>query len=332
MRRMKKYLIWLLVVMISVSMAFMGISCEAAAQVIEEASAAVEEATGAVETTVAEETTSGVEEEKEHGEAVEASADFAAMLDAVVPGTEMQKAIDDAKKQAGETIIVMVSGDCAIDSLEPITRKFEKDTGVNVTLNIVSWDVLYPQGPIAIATDEYSVDIIDTWDPWLDEYAPQNRYVDLSEYMASEFDALLPQLTADMTVGGKQYAFPFLPTWELVLYNKEMVAEAGLDPEDPPRTMDEFTDWMKKLSLDTDNDGVIDRYGFLVDLTVDYGAPNFQHFYKAYGGKPAVIEDGKIKMTLNTPEMKAAFEHVKMLVDEGLLSSTALTGNQWLFQ
>jgi ABC-type glycerol-3-phosphate transport system substrate-binding protein len=325
---MKKYLIWLLVMVLSVSIAFMGISCKAAATTTAAASTEAA-ATEAAATEAAVEEATGVEEAKAHGEGVEASADFAAMLEAIKPGTEMQKAIDDAKKRAGETIIVMVSGDCAIDSLEPITRKFEEETGVKVTLNIVSWDVLYPQGPIAIATDEYSVDIIDTWDPWLDEYGPQGRYVDLSEYMAPEFDAILPQLRADMTVGDKQLAFPFLPTWELVFYNKEMVAEAGLDPEDPPRTLDEFTSWMEKLSLDTNNDGAIDRYGFLVDMTVDYGAPQFQYFYKAYGGKPAVIEGDTIKMTLNTPEMKAAFEHIKMLVDKGLLSTTALTGNQW---
>jgi len=320
---MKKYLIWLLVMVLSVSVALLGISCKGSAVTNEGETAAQ---TTVVETTAAETT---LETAGEHGAEVESASEVVELLANITPGPDMQKAIDDAKMHEGETIKVMVSGDCAIDSLEPITREFEKLTGVNVELNIVSWDVLMPQGPIAISTDEYSVDIIDTWDPWLDEYGPQDRYVDLSEYMAPEFDALLPQLTADMTVGGKQLAFPFLPTWELVFYNKEMVAEAGLDPEDPPRTLDEFTAWMEKLSLDTDNDGVIDRYGFLVDLTVDYGAPQFQYFYKAFGGKPAVIDGDTIKMTLNTPEMKAAFEHVKMLVDKGLLSSTALTGNQW---
>ncbi len=312
---MKKYLIWLLVMVLSLSVAFMGISCKTAAPAEAAEEAAEEE--------------SEVEEATEHGEAVEASDDFASMLDAIEPGAEMLKAIEDGKMYAGETIIVMVSGDLAIDSLEPMTRDFEEATGVIVELNVVSWDVLFPQGPIVIATNEYSVDVIDTWDPWIEEYGPQDRYVDLSEYMAAEYDALLPQLKDDMTIQGKQYSFPILPAWELMFYNRDMVAEVGLDPDDPPTTIDELTHWITELSLDTDDDGVIDRFGFLVDLTIDFGAPQFQYFFKAFDGYPAVIEDGELKMTLDTPEMKAAMEYIKMLVDEGLLSTSALTGSQW---
>ena len=174
------------------------------------------------ETTEKEETGETLEEAKEHGAEVKSAPEVADMLSKITPGPDMQKAIDDGKKHAGETIKVMVSGDCAIDSLEPITRNFEKLTGVKVELNIVSWDVLMPQGPIAISTDEYSVDVIDTWDPWLDEYAPQNRYVDLSQYLSNEYNAILPQLKKDMTVGGKQYAFPFMASWELMYYNKDL--------------------------------------------------------------------------------------------------------------
>ncbi len=326
---MKKYLIWLLVMMVSVSIALFGISCKG--------NAATSGAETAVQTTAA--GTTAVESEQPaeatletagaHGAEVKSAPEVTDMLTKVTPGPDMQKAIDDAKKYAGQTIKVMCSGDCAIDSLEPITRYFEKLTGVKVELNIVSWDVLMPQGPIAISTDEYSVDVIDTWDPWLDEYAPQGRYVDLSQYLSNEYSAILPQLKADMTIGGKQYAFPFMASWEIMYYNKDLVAKVGLDPNKPPTTMDELNNWIKTLSLDTNNDGKIDRYGFLVDLTVDYGAPNFQMFYKAFDGKPCAVDGDNLKMTLNTPEMKSAMNEIKWLVDNGLLSSDALTGSQW---
>ena len=325
---MKKYLIWLLVMMLSVFIVWSGISCKGSAVTSGEETVS-QVSTSTEVTTEKEEATETLEEAKEHGAEVKSSPEVADMLSKITPGPDMQKAIDDAKKHAGETIKVMVSGDCAIDSLEPITRNFEKLTGVKVELNIVSWDVLMPQGPIAISTDEYSVDVIDTWDPWLDEYAPQSRYVDLSQYLSNEYNAILPQLKKDMTVGGKQYAFPFMASWELMYYNKDLVAKAGLDPNKPPTTMDELNNWIKTLSLDTNNDGQIDRYGFLVDLTVDYGAPNFQMFYKAFGGKPCAIDGENIKMTLDTPEMKAAMNEIKWLVDNGLLSSSALTGSQW---
>ncbi len=62
---------------------------------------------------------------------------------------------------------------------------------------------------------------------------------------------------------GIQYALPFGGDASAVIYNKALFREAGLDPENPPATWDEFREAAKKLTIDRDGDGQPDVYGFL---------------------------------------------------------------------
>ena len=63
-------------------------------------------------------------------------------------------------------------------------------------------------------------------------------------------------------IDGKQYAVPFDLHPLALYYNVSMFEAAGLDPENPPATMEEFLDAAQKLTVDTDGDGNSDQYGF----------------------------------------------------------------------
>ena len=61
----------------------------------------------------------------------------------------------------------------------------------------------------------------------------------------------VPQLWRDVaTKDGKVYAVP-TPGFAYygIVYRKDLVKAAGLDPEKPPRTWDEFADWCRKLTF-----------------------------------------------------------------------------------
>jgi len=61
----------------------------------------------------------------------------------------------------------------------------------------------------------------------------------------------VPQLWRDVaTKDGKVYAVP-TPGFAYygIVYRKDLVKAAGLDPEKPPRTWDEFSDWCRKLTF-----------------------------------------------------------------------------------
>lgn len=69
--------------------------------------------------------------------------------------------------------------------------------------------------------------------------------------------------------GGKQIGIPLGSHARIALYNKEMFIAANLDPERPPRNLDELIDFAKKLTIDKDGDGSIDQWGLGVALGPD---------------------------------------------------------------
>ena len=57
-----------------------------------------------------------------------------------------------------------------------------------------------------------------------------------------------PSLMENGTTGGKTWGIPFQRSTIVMYYNKDLFREAGLDPENPPATWDEYVDAAKKLT------------------------------------------------------------------------------------
>ncbi len=70
---------------------------------------------------------------------------------------------------------------------------------------------------------------------------------------------------------GKYYGFSKDFNAYVLFYNKEMFEEAGLTL--PPNNWNELLEYSKKLTVDKDNDGKIDQYGFIVEASVDMLLP-----------------------------------------------------------
>ena len=99
---------------------------------------------------------------------------------------------------------------------------------------------------------------------------------------------------------GRAYGIPVFGGSCLILYNREAFREAGI-PEPPERwTMDEFLATCRRLTADTDADGRIDRYAFLVPGWV-YWMP----FHFAHGGR--YLDRARRRWRLWGPEAEASF-------------------------
>ncbi|MEJ7649484.1 MAG: extracellular solute-binding protein [Nakamurella sp.] len=80
----------------------------------------------------------------------------------------------------------------------------------------------------------------------------------VAEGKFAELDSLLPaaamsdikeNIQSFVTVGGKHYAYPMLVEPSIVLYYRtDPVKAAGLDPDSPPKTWAELTEWATKLT------------------------------------------------------------------------------------
>ena len=72
-------------------------------------------------------------------------------------------------------------------------------------------------------------------------------------------DDLIQVLLEDCRLNGKLYALPFNKSFPVLYYNREMFKKAGLKP---PRTWDEFARVGRALTIDNDNDGRPERWGW----------------------------------------------------------------------
>jgi multiple sugar transport system substrate-binding protein len=79
------------------------------------------------------------------------------------------------------------------------------------------------------------------------KYAKERLIVDLKKMPGSKelFDRISPQYIHE-DFGGRYYV-PWNATTQLMIYNKELFKKAGLDPEKPPQTWDEYLKAAEKI-------------------------------------------------------------------------------------
>ena len=107
---------------------------------------------------------------------------------------------------------------------------------------------------------------------------------------------------------GDIYALSFDTDTRALWYNKDIMAEAGLDPESPPTNLDELRAATEALTVRGDT-GAIDRYGF----NPIYDQAWLYTWGFGFGGE---FQDGDGRITFAHPKNIEAMEFVKSFVDE----------------
>jgi len=111
---------------------------------------------------------------------------------------------------------------------------------------------------IAYHSEPYTGPMIDSG-----QIVPIQEYVDQEDYDLSDF---APAAIAYYTVDDTLYAMPHSLAVPLMYYNKIPFREVGLDPEQPPRDLDEVRAASEKL-VQRDSAGNVTRYGFALDIS-----------------------------------------------------------------
>jgi len=92
---------------------------------------------------------------------------------------------------------------------------------------------------------------------------PIQGFIDQENYNLSDLDK---KAVAYYTLDGKLWAMPFGMIVPLLYYNKIAFREVGLDPEKPPKDIEELRQASEKL-LKRDSNGNVTRTGLSIDLT-----------------------------------------------------------------
>lgn len=129
------------------------------------------------------------------------------------------------------------------------------------------------------------------------------------------------------TVDGAEYTLPFITDVSVMVWNKNLYKEAGLDPEQGPKSIDQFVERAKKVAA-LNKDGVAGSY--LAGQSG--GALVFDLFPSVWADGESVMNKDGSEATLDNDSMKGVLDAYKELANttNGLgAGSKEETGATW---
>jgi multiple sugar transport system substrate-binding protein len=154
--------------------------------------------------------------------------------------------------------------------------------------------------------------LIASWVPALREIGglePLNDYFSDAEWAAISKTSL-----ESVTFDGEIMAMPWVPAPILMFYNRNLMEEAGLDPDQPPQTWPELMEQAQAICALPDKDGA-PVYGIALRTQ---RSSNSAHWTLPviYGhGGDLVSADGEV--SINTPAAREAFAWLQEMVTSG---------------
>ncbi|MBX7243890.1 MAG: sugar ABC transporter substrate-binding protein [Candidatus Sumerlaeaceae bacterium] len=116
------------------------------------------------------------------------------------------------------------------------------------------------------------------------------------------------------SIAGKLYAVPWYLSTSVLMYNKELLKKAGLDPSNPPKSNSGIIVAARQIKEKTGT------FGFLMNFTEDGQIKSMF----ASEGIP-LVDSAKKKALFNTPEAVALLKTYKELFDTGVIPRESMT-------
>lgn len=191
--------------------------------------------------------------------------------------------------------------------------------------NIMPWDQLYQKlltsvtsndGPQIIAMDVSRVP----------QYAAKGALAPTDDFFAGTTymdTSVLPVAAVNSSkFSGTNYGVPFNLAPMMLYYNKDLFKAAGLDPDKPPTTWEEFTQMAPKLTVDKNGDGKPEQYA--IALADHETVPMYQPFMWNNGG--GVVSTDAKTSTLAQPASLEALDFWTKQVRDNKVSPIGLAG------
>jgi len=162
--------------------------------------------------------------------------------------------------------------------------------------------------------DLMAVDLI-----YVPQFAAANQLTEITDLAKAlpYFDKLSPSHVRLATFDGKIFGLPFNAEGSYLMYNKGLFEQAGLDPENPPKTWGEIADAAAKIRALGD-----DIYGYYFSgACAGCNAFTFLPLIWANGGD-VLTEDGAAA-TLTDPSVAAALDFYRQMWADDLIPAGA---------
>lgn len=204
-----------------------------------------------------------------------------------------------AETPAASKLTLILRGGTYADVIKAALPAFEAENNVTCEVLDLSFDDLHTKIALDAANAQGAYDLCMVDGSWMAEFAANNVLANLSEMGYSFDDDIIPATTEICKVDDSIYLAPYFGNVTVMLYNKQLIADAGYAPED----IDTFADLMD-IAQKTNAAG---KKGFLIrGGSGDNIVSDFIPHLLANGGW---VVDENNKPTVNTPEFKTAFEN-----------------------
>ncbi|AQY01834.1 ABC transporter substrate-binding protein [Microbacterium foliorum] len=159
-------------------------------------------------------------------------------------------------------------------------------------------------------------------------YTQQGLYLDITDRLEALpfYDDLGKAHIDAATYEGKNYGAPLIVDSSIILYNKTLFEQAGLDPEKPPTDFDEILEYSRAVRENVGGD----VYGFYFGGNCS-GCNAYTMFGNLAAAGDLPLTDDGATANVDTPAMKETLDLYKQLWDEGLVAPGAETedGVNW---
>lgn len=207
-----------------------------------------------------------------------------------------------------------------------LVEAYNADHTPKVKLTIIP-DDSYQQKVGAAAGSKALPDVLASDVVYSSNYVKQGLYADITDKVEglSFYDSLVKAHTRAATRDKKIYAVPYKVDSSLIVYNKKLFSQAGLDPEKPPTTFDELYADAKAVR------GIGgDTYGFYFGGNCP-GCFAYTGFpFGVAAGTPPFDPQGK-KADVDSKALGETFALYRKMTEEGIAPASVKTedGSTW---
>jgi len=220
---------------------------------------------------------------------------------------------------------VMNNGPDPVADTEKIVAPFEKQSGIDVNVQLVGWDVQFDRIRNAAVSGK-GPDVTQAGTTQVPFFAALGGFEDLSGRVGDigGESAYAPGVWQTTQVAGRDgdYAVPWFTEARSIYYRKDLLEKAGVDPATAFTDWDAFHATLKKLK----DSGAVDN-----KKTYAFGAPGKKAFDLVHHLMPFVWDAGGAELnedaseaTIDSPQAQEGVRFFADLVPEGLYDPTAL--------
>ena len=204
-------------------------------------------------------------------------------------------------------LTLILRGGTYADVIKAALPDFEAANNVTCEVLDLSFDDLHSKIALDAVNEKGAYDLCMVDGSWMAEFTANNVLANLSQLGYSFDDDIIPATTSICKVGEDVYLAPYFGNVTVMLYNKQLIADAGYAPED----IQTFDDLMAiaKAANAAGKKGFLIRGGSPDNIVSDF----IPHLLVNGGW----VVDSDNKPTVNTPEFKAAMEEYLALYKLG---------------